>query len=495
MFLGVDLGTSIIKAAMFHPDGTAAAVRSRPAHLISPQDGWFEQDPEEVLTGLAEVVRAAVAEAGEPPRLVGITGQGDGVWLADADGRPVRPAISWMDARATPVVDRWVRDGVVQDVYARTGGTLFPGAAAAILAWMEEHEPESLDSATTAGYCKDLVMQRLTGVRATDPSEASLPFLDPRSLDYDITALRSCGLEHRAGLLAPVARPVPAGELTAEGAQLLGLPAGTPVASGPFDLPACAIGSGLRRHGDGHVIVGTTLACQVLVDALDTDREPTGMHLSMPTTQDLWLRALPAMVGTAAIDWVLSIVGARHDDLDGILSDSRIGAGGVTCLPYFSPSGERAPFLEPRARAGFDELTLQTTRADLVRATCESVAYAARHCLDTAGLTGDVVVSGGGMASRRWMAVFADVLGRPIHLARPGEAGARGAVLAAARTFGADIDPTEWTTVEETVPPDATRAAHYEEGYAEHLHRVRSARERWQPLTATQEVPGPRAAP
>lgn len=494
MYLGVDLGTSVIKAAMFHPDGTAAAVHSRPTHLTSPQDGWFEQDPEEVLSALAEVVRAAVAEAGAPPRLVGITGQGDGVWLADADGRPVRSAISWMDARATPVVDRWVREGVVQDVYGHTGGTLFPGAAAPILSWMEDHEPETLNAATTAGYCKDLVMQRLTGVRATDPSEASLPFLSPRSLDYDTAALRACGLEHRAELLAPVVRPVPTGELTAEAAQLLRLPVGTPVASGPFDLPACAIGSGLRGHGDGHVIVGTTLACQVLVDVLDTDRDPTGMHLSMPTTPDLWLRALPAMVGTAAIDWVLSMVGARHDDVDGILAESRVGAGGVTCLPYFSPSGERAPFLEPRARAGFDELTLQTTRADLVRATCESVAYAARHCLDAAGLTGDVVVSGGGMASRQWMGVFADVLGRQIRLARPGEAGARGAVLVAARAFDADINPAEWTAVEETIQPDPARAARYEEGYARHLSRVEAAREGWRSLAAAHEVPNPRPA-
>ena len=476
MYLGVDIGTSVTKAAGFSEAGELMAVETRPTHMASPAEGWFEQNPEAVLGSVAAVVRAVVSRTGSPS-VVGLTGQGDGVWLVDADGRAVRPAISWMDGRAVGILRRWVAHDVVEKAYRHTGNTIFPGSAAPVLAWLAEHEPASLERATTAAYCKDMVMQRLTGVRATDASDASLPFLDPASRDYDPDVLAWCGLSDWAHLLAPIASPLPTGELTGVAADLLRLPAGTPVTAGPFDLPACALGSGVRRPGEGHVIVGTTLACQVLVDSVDTSGEAAGMTLAT-ATQGEWLRAMPAMVGTAAIDWVLDLIGQSHEALDGLLSASPPGAHGVTCLPYFSPAGERAPFLEPRARAGFDRLTVQTSKADLVRAACEAVAYAARHCFDTAGLDGEVAMCGGGTRSATWLRIFADVLGRPVRLAPQPETGARGAVLAALTALGHDVDVDAWTAPHGVVEPGPD-AAFYAEGYATYRARVDAARATW----------------
>src|SRR5690606_20687506 len=145
---------------------------ARRTRLDSPTDGWFEQDPDEALESVAAVVRAVVTTAGPPPTVVGLTGQGDGVWLVGAARRPVRPAISWMDGRAVAILRRWVADEVVEKVFRTTGNTMFPGSAAPILAWLAQHEPDTLARAATAGYCKDVVMQRLTGVRATDSSDA-----------------------------------------------------------------------------------------------------------------------------------------------------------------------------------------------------------------------------------------------------------------------------------------------------------------------------------
>ena len=503
MYLGVDVGTSVTKAAVFSETGELRAVETRPTHLDSPAEGWFEQDPEAVLGSVAAVVRSVVAQTG-PPAVIGLTGQGDGVWLTDETGHAVRPAISWMDGRAVDILRRWVAQDVVEKAYRHTGNTIFPGSAAPVLAWLAEHEPASLERATTAGYCKDVVMQRLTGVRATDASDASLPFLDPGSRTYDHDVLTWCGLSEWAHLLPPIASPLPTGELTAEAAVLLGLPAGTPVTAGPFDLPACALGSGVRRPGEGHVIVGTTLACQVMVDSVDTAGEAAGMTLAAfdggaqplapllgpggpamltrdrPATETpgRWLRAMPAMVGTAAIDWVLDLIGQSHEALDGLLTASPPGSHGVTCLPYFSPAGERAPFLEPRARAGFDRLTVQTSKADLVRAACEAVGYAARHCFDVAGLEGDVAMCGGGTRSATWLRIFADVLGRPVRLARQPETGARGAVLAALQALGRDVDIEAWTASEGVIEPGPD-AAYYAEGYAGYRARVDAARATW----------------
>jgi erythritol kinase len=95
-----------------------------------------------------------------------------------------------MDGRATPIVERWTADGVLESAYRRTGGLMFPGASGPLLAWLDAHEPAVLDRAATAAYCKDVVLQQLTGVRATDPSDASMPFLDPRSREYDDDLLK-----------------------------------------------------------------------------------------------------------------------------------------------------------------------------------------------------------------------------------------------------------------------------------------------------------------
>lgn len=479
MLVGVDAGTSVTKAAAFDQDGTLLGLATSPTVLRNPRPGWFEHDVEDVLDSVSSAIRTLVARVGREPSAIGLTGQGDGLWLLDEHGRGTFPAISWMDARATGILQRWIADGRIETAFRRTGNMMFAGCPGPLLAWMDEHEPRVLNRSATAGSCKDVVFQRLTGVRATDASDASLPFLDqyttagqPRGYAEDVLAL--CDLGHRAGLLAPVLEPNPTGELTPIAADRLGVAAGTPVSSGPFDLVASAYGSGLTRPGDGHLTVGTTLACQVLVDRLDTTGEPAGLTLATGVSWR-WLRAMPAMVGTAALDWVLTLVGKTHQNLDDLLAGSSPGANGVRCLPYFSPAGERAPFVEPAARAGFDGLSLHSTPADVVRAGCEAIAFAARHCFEAAGLTGEIAACGGGVRSKAWVQVFADVLGVPIRLSPIPEIGAYGAARTAAHAFG--FDTSAWSTASRVVEP--TEVERYAEGYQDYLASVAVARERW----------------
>ena len=421
----------------------------------------------------AAVVAVLEEVSGEEVELAGLTGQGDGVWLLDRDGRPVRSAVSWMDGRAAELVDRWLADGTFETVFRRTGSAMFPGCPGPLLAWLDSHDPKSLDRATAAVYCKDMVFQRLTGAprATTDVSDASMPFLDPRTRAYDNRVVELLGLTHRRGLLAPVSDPVATG-----GAKGEGLPAGTPLANGPYDLAACALGAGVTRPGDGLLIVGTCLASLVATTGLDLSGEPAGLHISTDRPGH-WLRAMPAMVGTAALDWVLKTTGVAHDEVDTLLADTPPGAHGVRVLPYFAPSGERAPFVEPRLRAELTGVSLESTPADLIRATCEGIGYAARHCLEAAGLTGTLAVCGGGTRSPAWMRLLADVLGRPLRVVE-GEVGARGAVLAAAERYGIALDTDAWTRPTAVVEPDAGRAAYYAKGYADHLARLAAARDR-----------------
>jgi erythritol kinase len=478
VLIGIDLGTSMIKAAAFSLDGEILAVASRRPTLRYLSTERIEQDFEEIVNAVGMVVSELRAATRETPTAVGITGQSDGLWLLDGNGYAVRPAISWLDGRGNGALQRWMDSGVYEAVFRRNGNAMFAGCQAPLMAALADNEPEALKAATTASYLKDGILQRLTGVRVTDPSDASLPFLDTRTQGYDPEILRLLGLEPYAQLLAPVdPSPGKAYPLNAAGAALTGLPEGLPVHAGPFDMPACAMGAGVEKVGDGLITLGTTLACQVMVDKVETSGEPMGMTLCMPTPQR-WLRAAPAMVGTASLDWILALVGVKPDAMEALLAESVPGARGVTALPYFAATGERAPFCDVSARGQLAGLTMGTTRADLVMAVCESVAYAARHCMEAAGFGGRVSVCGGGANSRVWCQMVADVLQVPLHIARRPEVGARGTAMATMDVLGIPYDHGAWTRSEAVVDPQS-QSDHYKDGFAHYLEAVDAARTLW----------------
>ena len=494
MIIGVDVGTSMTKADAYDDHGRKLASAERPSRLEQYADGRVEQDLEDVVSSVADVVRRVAAEGGEEVRALAVTGQGDGLWLRDADGFAVRPPISWLDDRAGDVVRRWQDDGTVAEVYRRTGVGLFPGCHAPLLVALGRDEPQSLERAAVAGYCVDALVQRLTGEITVDASDASLPFLDVVSRTYDEGALAACGLSDRRGLLADPAPPRTVFRLDRRGAELVGLPVGTPVTGGPFDLPSCAVGAGLSQPGDGLLIIGTTLACEVFTDRAPdfhsareqtedgTAAEPAGMWLCTPDP-DRWLRAMPAMVGTAGLDWLLDLLGVGIDALGGLLDGTTPGAGGVSALPFLSASGERAPFVDTRARGQIEGVTLSTGRGDVVRAVCEGIAYTARNCFERAASSADaqgrLVACGGGSRSGVWAQIFADVLERPLVVPDDPGLGTRGAAVTAARALGDDLDPATWAAPSRTVEPDSSTRSCYDDGYARYRAHVDVARDFW----------------
>ncbi|WP_329068479.1 FGGY-family carbohydrate kinase [Amycolatopsis sp. NBC_01480] len=480
MIVGVDIGTSLTKAVVFDEDGTSVASACTPSEVHHLAGGLVEQDLDQVVATVVTVVREVAAGLPGPVTALALTGQGDGMWLRDESGAAVRPAISWLDGRANSLLARWQAEGVTREVFRRTGSGMFPGCAAAIMSYLDTHEPEALDRAVVAGYCVDAVLQRLTGEITVDVSDASLPFLDPVTRRYDEAAIEACGLGHRRALFAEPAPAKSVFRLDARGAALLGLPAGLPVTAGPFDLPASAIGAGVREPGDGILTAGTTLACQVLTadTTFDAEGEPAGMFLCTPDEAE-YLRAMPAMVGTAGIDWVCALLGIDVAEIDPLLASSEPGARGARALPFLSVSGERAPFVDAGARAQFAGISLETGRADLVRSLCESIAYAARHCFEAAGLSGRLYACGGGVRSPEWIRIFADVLGRPIVIPSDPGVGARGAVLTAAAALGTPFDRERWAANSRVVEFRPENVAAYERGYADYQASLSAARGLW----------------
>lgn len=480
MIIGVDIGTSLTKAVVFDDAGSSIASACTPSEVRHLPGGLVEQDLDQVVGTVVTVVREVAAGLDAPVTALALTGQGDGLWLRDEAGEAVRPAISWLDGRANTLLAKWQAGGVTREVFRRTGSGMFPGCAGPLLSYLDTHEPGVLDRAAVAGYCVDAVLQRLTGEIAVDASDASLPFLDPGTRRYDEDAIAACGLTHRRGLLAEPAAPRTVFKLDSTGATLLGLPSGLPVTAGPFDLPASAIGAGVREPGDGILTAGTTLACQVLTaeTEFDPDGEPAGMFLCTPE-QSEFLRAMPAMVGTAGIDWMCGLLGIDVTDIGPMLAESTPGAGGVRALPFLSASGERAPFVDAAARATFSGLSLETGRPQLVRALCESIAYAARHCFEAAGLSGRLYACGGGVRSAEWLRIFADVLGRPIHVPGDPGVGARGAVVTAAEALGTPVDRERWAATTRVVDHEPANREVYEQGYADYQAALGAARGLW----------------
>ena len=496
-YLGIDAGTSVVKAAIFDERGDALAVQGRPIPLMHERggvQGAVEQDFDVILATLGAVVTEAVRESGTMPGSVAVTAQGDGCWLTDEKFHPVRPALSWLDGRAGELVDEWSRSKVLEEVYRISGGAMFPGAPAACLKWLDLNEPAVLDRAATAGSCKDVIFGRLTGIRATDPSDASMPFGDGTGVGYSDRVLELTGLTSRRSLLPPIVAPVPIAELHDEGAALLGLPSGTPVTSGPFDFPACGFGAGMAQpgtEGDALLIVGTTLGCLVHLDELVTSGEAAGFSVSTGKPGQ-WLRAMPAMVGTASLDWMLRVLGIELSAVEGLLGTSPPGANGLNVLPYLATSGERAPFVDPLAAGQISGLRLTTNRDDLVRAVCEGLAYTARHCFESAGRSGRIRVAGGGSKSSNWMQMFADVLEVPLELARNPEVGARGAVLVGAAARGEELDAEAWTTPAGVVEPTDVNRALYDAGFAHQMELLEAARPHWHTRAALQRLGGAR---
>jgi xylulokinase len=444
--LGIDAGTTAVKAVLYSLEGETLAAGHRAVTVIRTPDGAAESDIDLVWEAVVGAVRQALSQArSAAPDVVaiGVTGQGDGAWLIDVDGRPVRPAALWLDGRGADRVTAWQRDGRDAAVIAATGSASFPGTLPVLLDGFAETEPETLARAAHHLNCKDAVRHRLTGEVATDPSEASRTYLDPATLAYSDEMIDALGHRRFAHLLAPVRAPhESAGTLTDAAATELGLRAGVPVATGLVDSAACPVGLGALDDQDGWVVLGTTAT--VAVNRVDRAAADSGIGILIPTGRGTQvLEALSSMVGTPNLDWVRDTLGLADrgwSELERLARTAPAGSGGVIYLPYGSPSGERAPFVDAAASASWVGMNVTTTPAQLLRSVFEGLAFSVAECLDLLDAAERVPVCGGGARSDLLCQLLADVSGRTIVRTTDPEVGARGAATVALVAAGLAVD-------------------------------------------------------
>jgi xylulokinase len=451
MLLGLDLGTSSVKALLLDGGGAILGEGSASYAVRAPRPGWAESTPEDWWTAVLEATGAAVGRRGAEVTALGLSGQMHGVVLVDELGLPLRPAVLWADARAGAELAAYRR--LDENLVHRLANPPAVGMAGPSLLWLRDHEPDAYTSARWALQPKDWLRMRMTGEVATEPSDASATLLyDFLADDWAYGVVEDLGL--RAELLAP---PVPsarvAGTLEGEAAGDLGLREGLPVAAGAADTAAAMLGTGLVRPGPVQLTVGT--GGQVVTPKRRPEPDPHGRtHLYRAALPGLWYSMAAIQNAGLALEWVRRVLGVSWKDVYDEAFVVPSGSGGVTFLPYLS--GERTPRFDPGARGAWTGLGLDHTRGHLLRAALEGVAFALREALEALEDLGTVApelrLAGGGTGGESgepWRQLLADVLGRPLWLL-PDEissvASARGAAFLAGLTSGV------YAIAEDTLP-------------------------------------------
>ena len=479
-FLGVDVGTSAVKAVVVDGDGRLLGEASAQQVVDSPRPAWAEQHPDTWWHSS----QIAISSAMESARLggtalelrgVGLSGQMHSAVFLDSDGRVIRPAPLWSDARTAPqcreITDRLGLDGLRSTV----GNLALEGFTAPKVLWLRQNEPANYARLKHLMLAKDYVRFRLTGDMATDPSDAAGTLL------YDVRRRRwSRGvidaLEISRDILPEVVGSTDVSGFVDSGqAEALSVPAGTPVVGGGADNAAGAVGSGVVGVGRVLSSIGTSGTLLAPIDRARVDRRMR-LHTFCHCVPDVWYLMGVMLSAGNSLRWLRDVLipGGGHDAYSTLTTEASTvppGAEGLLFLPYLT--GERTPHNDPAARGVFSGLHLGHTRADLVRAVMEGVCFAMRDSLELVraihGAVPEITAIGGGSRSDLWLQLQADIYGVPMVTVGPGSGAAYGAAALAAvgaGAFGSIGEATDaWLHVERTIEPDPARVEAYDEIY------------------------------
>jgi sugar (pentulose or hexulose) kinase len=470
------VGSSVLKAAVIAAD----AARLQFSAPVPSGPGPATQDQEHLWEATAGLIARAGAASPSPIDAVVVTGQGDGLWTLGPGGRaPSGPAFQWNSTAGAAAVAGWeAADGIGRHFRA-TGTVLWAGTTAALWHHLRRTDPDRARETETVFWAKDWINYRLTGVVATDVTDATIPYLDPLTRQYDPAAFERLGTPELAGRLPDPLEPgTLLGPLTPAAARATGLAQATPVYLGVIDVVATALAAGLGGPGDAVAVLGSTSAVTPLATAPVPPGEPVGATVSWPKP-DLFLRVLGSSSGGTVLDWFLRLHGfAGADRYDAFWGEVAAAApdGPELALPFLY--GERVPFLAPTATGLFAGLTPQTGRGELGRALVESLCFALRHCLEAAGPTGRLTLTGGGASDPRWCELVARVLNRAIAVDADPFIACRGAAalvpghgLAAAGVAPALVEPPRGA-------PGASRSG-LEERYQRYLSLIEAFKPIW----------------
>jgi len=475
MYLGIDLGTSAVKALLVDGAGAVVASRSAPLSVSRPHAGWSEQDPQEwwqatdaAVTALAGAFPSQMAAV----RAIGLSGQMHGLTALDAADEVIRPCILWNDTRSAAEAEQM---DLAEPAFRTIGGNaVMPGFTAPKASWMARHEPQDFERIASILLPKDYLRLRMSGERLSDMSDsAGTLWMDVAERCWSDELLGACGLtqEQMPGLVEGSA---PAGRLRAEVARAWGIDGAPVIAGGGGDNAAAAVGLGVTSPGDAFLSLGTSGVVFAVTDSFAPAAD-SGAHAFCHAVEDSWHQMGVILAASDCVAWLCEVTGADVDTLMAELAAHPVETSEVMFHPYLS--GERTPHNDARARGGFFGLARHHGRVDLTRAVLQGVAFAIGDATDVLRQAGGgpsaLLATGGGAKNDRWLSCIAAVTGLPVVCPADGDFGAAlGAARLGMMADGmAKDDACTRPRTGKNIQPDA--------GLGE---RLASARKEWQDI-------------
>ena len=472
LFIGIDLGTSAVKLLLVNERGEILREVTKEYPLSFPQPGWSEQNPEDwwkaVQHGILELT-----EHVDKSEICGIGagGQMHGLVALDENDRVIRPAILWNDGR-TGKQTEWLNTAVGKEkLSALTANIAFAGFTAPKLLWMRDNEPENFARIAKIMLPKDYINYRLTGVHSCDYSDASgMLLLDVAHKRWSQEMLEICGVTE-----AQMPRLFESYEVigTVQGfvSGALGLPRGCKVVAGAGDNAAAAVGTGVVGEGGCNISLGTSGT--LFISSKQFAVDPNNALHAFAHADGGW-HLMACMLSAASCNkWLCEDV-LKTEDFAGeqaAITEEMLGRNHVFFLPYLM--GERSPINDVNARGTFVGMTMDSSRADLVQAVLEGVAFAIRDSFEVAKSLGLEIprsrICGGGARSPLWRKIFANVLGIPLDMVKteqgPGYGGAMLAMVGCGVYASVRQAADALVELASTTEPDAALTARYEAQY------------------------------
>jgi xylulokinase len=469
MFIGLDLGTSGLKAILINEDQTILAEATARLNVSRPHDSWSEQAPAEWIAAAESVFDQLSSHNLSAVKAIGLSGQMHGATLLDASDEVLRPCILWNDTRSHAEAAAMDAD---PDWRAISGNIVFPGFTAPKLAWVRAHEPAVFDRVAKVLLPKDYLRLWLTGEHVAEMSDAAgTSWLDTgaRAWSEDLLAKTGLGLSHMPRL---VEGSEVSGQLRADLGQRWGFGTHVVVAGGGGDNAASGIGVGVVRAGQAFVSLGTSGVLFAANDGYQPD-PGTAVHTFCHALPDTWHQMGVILSATDALNWFAQLVGQDAADLTQGLGPLQ-APGKAVFAPYLS--GERTPLNDATIRGALIGIEHATDTAAATRAVLEGVTFAIRDCRDALAATGTEITSllavGGGSKSDYWLSAIATALDTPIDIPVAGDfGGAFGAArLAIMAATGAGAEIATRPDIARSITPDPDLRAAFDDGH----HRFRA---------------------
>ncbi len=469
MYLGIDLGTSGVKALLIDGDQRIVASGHGSLEVSRPHPGWSEQNPADWINATEEALGELKAK--HPRELgavrgIGLSGQMHGATLLDESDQVLRPCILWNDTRSHAEAAKLDADPRFRKI---TGNIVFPGFTAPKLAWVRNNEPEIFAKVAKVLLPKDFLRLWLTGEHISEMSDsAGTSWLDVANRRWSPELLAATDLDERH-MPSLVEGTEQAGTLRAELAGKWGMSGNVVVAGGAGDNAASACGMGTVKPGHAFVSLGTS-GVLFAANGSYLPNPESAVHTFCHALPDTWHQMGVILSATDSLNWLCEITGKSAADLTGELGDVLKAPTGVSFLPYLS--GERTPHNDAAIRGVFAGLGHESDRAALTQAVLEGVSFAFRDSLEalkTAGTTlSRVTAIGGGSRSRYWLKSIATALGVPVDIPADGDFGAAFGAARLGLIAAENADPLVVCVAPQTagtIEPDASLSDAYAQAY------------------------------